>query len=699
MRMNVFTGLLFLLLFAHTNEYMKEGDRYFNKGKKYATARQSEEAFTFFMKAVEFYRKALPAAIDKAEVYNKIGDAYYSIRFWKKAIENYREAVTMKPDNPDYKISLGYGYWKNMMFRDAERIFDEIYPGSGLTAEQLDRLGYGYFKCNEIKKSVELIERAVAQEPEVGEYYSNLAYALQMNSYYSDDDNDERIKKEYEKCMEQDSLYLYNYVRYGLYLESKNRYYRALRIYEKGMEIDPEYYILYYYRDRIRLRHSGDNDVRREVVRNVTKLMQKEEKNISLLEAASFIYSILENGEREKQVNDIITERFPHSRIAENILYNYFLMESDHGKKVELAQAYLDKYPMAADGYLQSIYLSLFSMGVSDSLYHDRVRGWGRKMLEYTHSREHVVYSNYVKNLVERELYLDDAITEGRKGIEIIKTAMLEDKPEQYTENEWEKRLNEYVFNIKENIGWAYYLKGEYGKALTTLIEIEEERDQDKSLLCRIGKVYEKLGETDKAITYLIRAKLKKGRVEGDLEEKIKELYVAKYDSLASLDYYTERIRQYEEEKLVEKFRKQRLNRSMMDFSLENVNGDVTRLSWFRRRPVILFFWVSGNKTTAREMQRLQDYLKNHRDEGRRRLTVIGINYDVNKGRVIPFLKKYGITFPVLFGERVHPGLDVHTYPTLMVIDRRGTLQFRLEGYYRYYNAVDLIPVLLKALE
>ncbi len=487
MKLSYFIIVLISFQALIQNKYIENGDKLFTEGKKYQNSGWSEKAYQSFLKAIKSYKEALKKQPNNPVIYYKIGKSYYQIRYWKKAIENFKRAVDLSPDSVNFQIDLGYAYWKNMMFRESKKVFQKAVLYENLTGEQLNKLGFGFFKCNEIEKSIELFEKAIQKNQYNGIFHGNLAYALQWKTFYSSKNNYEKIVKEYEYGIKYSPDYLHNYIRYGLFLEEEKKFFRALKIYEKGIKKNPDFYLLYYYRDRIKLKYSGNPGVKKEVINEIKKLLDEKAHNANLLEAASFIYSILKDKKSEREINLKLMNRFPHSRSAENILYNYFLMESSPDKKIKLAEDYLRKYPYSADGYLQSIYLSLFSICLLDSIYYKKALNWGKKMIQYTHSNEHTVYLDFVRNLVNKGIFLDEAIIYGNKGIKVILTKTIKDVPYSYNKTKWENKINDCILEIKENIGWAYFLKGNLKQALNILQEVEKKKDYEKKILYKIG--------------------------------------------------------------------------------------------------------------------------------------------------------------------------------------------------------------------
>jgi len=112
------------------------------------------------------------------------------------------------------------------------------------------------------------------------------------------------------------------------------------------------------------------------------------------------------------------------------------------------------------------------------------------------------------------------------------------------------------------------------------------------------------------------------------------------------------------------------------DFQLNNLDGQPVSLGDFRGKPVLVNFWASWCPPCRSEMPFIQETFtdKKWADEG---LVVLAIAIGESPSRVSEFVKKYGLTFPVLLDTERNVSLEyyVRAIPTTFLIDRDGIIR------------------------
>jgi cytochrome c biogenesis protein CcmG/thiol:disulfide interchange protein DsbE len=111
------------------------------------------------------------------------------------------------------------------------------------------------------------------------------------------------------------------------------------------------------------------------------------------------------------------------------------------------------------------------------------------------------------------------------------------------------------------------------------------------------------------------------------------------------------------------------------DFELPTTDGKKLKLSDFKGKVVILDFWATWCPPCRRGIPDLVDLKKKY---GKKEFEIIGISVDApqTKGDVVPFVKEYGINYPVVYGNEA-VGINyggIQSIPTSFVVDKQGKI-------------------------
>ncbi|GAB1443109.1 hypothetical protein MASR2M39_19480 [Ignavibacteriales bacterium] len=110
------------------------------------------------------------------------------------------------------------------------------------------------------------------------------------------------------------------------------------------------------------------------------------------------------------------------------------------------------------------------------------------------------------------------------------------------------------------------------------------------------------------------------------------------------------------------------------DFSLKSTDGKIVKLSDFKGKIVIIDFWATWCPPCRKGIPDLVELQKTYKDD----LVIIGISLDDKRTLkdVVPFVGKYEINYPVVFGdsEVVSAFGGIESIPTSFIIDREGNI-------------------------
>jgi len=114
------------------------------------------------------------------------------------------------------------------------------------------------------------------------------------------------------------------------------------------------------------------------------------------------------------------------------------------------------------------------------------------------------------------------------------------------------------------------------------------------------------------------------------------------------------------------------IGKTAPDFELRDLSGKNTKLSDFRGKNIILNFWASWCPPCREEMPEFQRIYAENPES----LVVIGVNLQESKENAEAFVKKLGITFPILLdpNAQVRDLYNVFTQPVTYFIDANGKI-------------------------
>lgn len=135
------------------------------------------------------------------------------------------------------------------------------------------------------------------------------------------------------------------------------------------------------------------------------------------------------------------------------------------------------------------------------------------------------------------------------------------------------------------------------------------------------------------------------------------------------------------------------------DFRLENLDGQVVKLSDFRGKMVMLSFWGPlGDSRRGDKPGQLPYFTQAVRDEWPEdQLAILNITVGADRAEVEEFVSTYRLTFPVLIDSaQVTADYDSLHYPSHFFIDGKGIIKLVLHGD---FSSQDEIAVILNKIK
>lgn len=112
------------------------------------------------------------------------------------------------------------------------------------------------------------------------------------------------------------------------------------------------------------------------------------------------------------------------------------------------------------------------------------------------------------------------------------------------------------------------------------------------------------------------------------------------------------------------------------DFSLQSLTGENIRLADLRGQAVLVNLWAAWCPPCRAEMPALQKMYDEYKGQG---FTVLAVNmnFQDDPAAVRPFVRQYGLTFPVLLDSdgNVARLYELRSLPSSFFIDRQGVVR------------------------
>ena len=118
---------------------------------------------------------------------------------------------------------------------------------------------------------------------------------------------------------------------------------------------------------------------------------------------------------------------------------------------------------------------------------------------------------------------------------------------------------------------------------------------------------------------------------------------------------------------------------SLMDFTLDGVNGDQLRLASLKGKTIIFDFWATWCGP-CRVQHPLYEQVK-RRFEGNPGVTFLSINTDEERELVSQFLRENHWSNAVYFENGLSRMLRITSIPTTIIVDRHGEIASRMNGF------------------
>jgi len=115
------------------------------------------------------------------------------------------------------------------------------------------------------------------------------------------------------------------------------------------------------------------------------------------------------------------------------------------------------------------------------------------------------------------------------------------------------------------------------------------------------------------------------------------------------------------------------------ELDLRSLEGEPVSLMDYRGSVILVNLWATWCPPCREEMPTLQAFYEKHKDEG---FILVGLNQEETRAAVAPFVREFGLTFPIWLDEDYLAQREFNTIslPSSYVIDREGRVRLMWIG-------------------
>ncbi|MCY3666315.1 MAG: TlpA disulfide reductase family protein [Gemmatimonadetes bacterium] len=354
----------------------------------------------------------------------------------------------------------------------------------------------------------------------------------------------------------------------------------------------------------------------------------------------------------------------------------------------DAAYRFLEK-PLYNDSFgRERAYLNLFeALEAIKPIPAEELANAVREMVQYEQLSPHFKYSIAPISMANHTPYAEEAAELARGGILAIR-----DKAE---EEGWEEsRLNYYLTDVHDAIGWASYKAGRIQEGRNELERALELSGTNTSAHYHLGQVFghmateaeaQDAAETfrdwlDKAEESYIAGLDALSWGQHPCQEALEALYERRHGSREGLDEYLAAF--IERERLQ---RRQRILESRLDtartyepFALTKLDGERVDSADFDGKIAVLHFWSTTCAPCVWEMPEYQKFHARYLNDPE--VEVISISRDKSRDVVDKYMAKNEYDFTVLMDDGYMQKASIYGVPRTWFVDGDGYIQFVQRG-------------------
>ncbi|MBU0579498.1 MAG: TlpA family protein disulfide reductase [Bacteroidetes bacterium] len=378
-------------------------------------------------------------------------------------------------------------------------------------------------------------------------------------------------------------------------------------IFDKYTEVKPAYLDFYLYT----LSRIGTEEALGKIVEELKTMRERKdipEDDVILLAKYS---RVLKNEADETMYNNIILEKYPQNEYAAEIGYGEMMLADSASELKENFEKYRNEFPKSKS-------IDVASYRVIRKFFDEN--NFEAAMLEIEKLKNITIpysFTYSINKLIESDK-LEEALKLCKIGIDVSRThldSLDVPQPEYLSKSDWEKDLKYNLGDLLKSLSIIQLKLGDKENALVSADEAQiylEHNDVELngiyvSLLVEMKKFEQATKSIEKYLT--------ENKNTSEMLELLKISYSNINGSKEGFDEYASKFAAAGKAKLIERLKGEMINEAAPDFEINDLDGNLVKLSDYKGKVVIIDFWATWCGPCMRSFPAMQEANDNFIDD------------------------------------------------------------------------------------
>ena len=414
----------------------------------------------------------------------------------------------------------------------------------------------------------------------------------------------------------------------------------------------------------------------------VDEVAAREDLDDDALNMAINGYGLLEAQDKRAALTEKAKKLFPKGYQAQYERLAAFRSAKGPEEQIELMKSFAAEFPDSNMTGTMAYYVLNGLLAKNDTAAIRKI------VAEYGDDIQDYSFSRIASALLEKRTDLDMALEMADLGIARAQKSLLdpESKPSYVTDDEWKDRINQYTLSGLMHVkGGILQEQGKKEEALAVLQQaVEMAGGENPEISESYASALLGTGSSQKALD-LLSASVKEGRTTTGMKGLLESAYRDVKGTEDGFDAYYKGLDDIATEKLRAELVKDMEDKPAPDFALEDLDGNIIRLSEMKGKTLVLDFWATWCGPCVSAFPAMNRARALYEADGSVEFLFINTWQDEEDKKAVAqkFITTNNYPFHVLLDldDAVVAAYKVRGIPTKFIVDKNGRIRFNKIGF------------------